>query len=62
MISASYDILSVTETAKILCVGKRKVYELLESNQIKGFRLGHVWKIPKQAVEEYIITQSGLQN
>lgn len=60
MLNQYEDIMSVWDVADVLFIGKNRVYELLESNQLKGFRIGRVWKIPKEAVKEFIITQSRL--
>lgn len=49
MLSQYEDIMSVWDVADVLFIGKNRVYELLESNQLKGFRIGRVWKIPKEA-------------
>lgn len=54
------DILTVAEITEILYIGKNRVYELLENGFIKGFRIGRVWKVPKESLQEYIRTQSGL--
>lgn len=43
-----------------ICIGKNRVYELLEKKELKGFRIGRVWKIPKEALKEYILSQSNL--
>ncbi|MBE5965287.1 MAG: helix-turn-helix domain-containing protein [Lachnospira sp.] len=55
------DIMSVFDVAEALYIGKNRVYELLELGQLKGFRIGHVWKIPRKSVEEYVLSQSGLK-
>lgn len=60
MLSQYEDIMSVWDVADVLFIGKNRVYELLESNQLKGFRIGRVWKIPKEAVKEFIISQAQL--
>lgn len=60
MLNQYEDIMSVWDVADVLFIGKNRVYELLESNQLKGFRIGRVWKIPKKAVIEFILTQSRL--
>lgn len=52
------DIITVEEMQKLLGIGKNTAYELLKQNKIKCFRIGKIWKIPKQSVEEYILTQS----
>lgn len=54
MLEQYNDILSVEELCELLHVGQNRVYQLLQSGELKGFRLGKTWKIPKIAVEEYI--------
>ncbi len=54
MLEQYNDILSVEELCELLHVGRNRVYQLLQSGELKGFRLGKTWKIPKIAVEEYI--------
>lgn len=49
------DILTVQEVMDLLYVGKNTVYELLQSGALKGFRLGRCWRIPKTALEDFII-------
>ena len=41
------DIMTVSDVAEALGCGKNRVYELLETGKLSGFRLGHVWKINK---------------
>lgn len=55
------DVMDVYDVAEALCIGKNRVYELLGKGSLKGFRIGRVWKIPRAAVEEYILTQSRLK-
>ena len=55
------DIMSVWDVSEVLCIGKNRVYELLEKGAIKGFRIGRVWKIPRDALQDYILTQSRLK-
>ncbi|MDD7208453.1 MAG: helix-turn-helix domain-containing protein [Lachnospiraceae bacterium] len=56
----SSDILSVSQLAEYLGVGKNRIYELLNNGTIKGFRMGNVWKISREAVNLYIKEASGL--
>lgn len=55
------DILTVSDVAQILYIGKNRVYELLDNGDLKGFRIGRIWKIPKEAIQEYILIQSHLK-
>jgi len=52
------DIMTVSDVAEALFIGKNRTYELLNKGVLKGFRIGRVWKIPKAAVQEYILSQS----
>ena len=61
MLNDYSDILTVAEIGETLYIGKNGVYELLENGSIKGFRIGRVWKVPKEALREYILSQSGLR-
>lgn len=54
------DIMSVFDVSDALYIGKNRTYELLETGELKGFRIGHIWKIPKNSLEEYVFQQSRL--
>lgn len=51
------DVMSVEDLCELLRIGRNRVYELLQSGELKGFRLGRVWKIPKSSVETFITSQ-----
>lgn len=53
-------ILKPEEAAEELGVSKNRIYALLHSGELKGFRIGKPWKIPCEALEEYVRTQAGL--
>ena len=61
MLEQYQDIMTTYEVTEALCIGKNRVYELLGNGIQKGFRIGNIWKIPKEAVIEYIMSQSGLK-
>ena len=53
---SNYDeVLTVSDVAEILYVGRNTVYELLNSGALEGFRIGKTWRIPKVNLERYII-------
>ena len=54
------DILTADEGCEVLRIGKNALYELLQSGQLKGYRNGRVWRIPKKSVIEFICTQANL--
>lgn len=55
------DLVSIETLCEMLSIGKNHAYDLLNKKQIKAFRIGRTWKVPKKAVEEYILSQSKLK-
>lgn len=58
MLNQYGDILTVEDLCEFLRIGRNRAYELLKTQQIKGFQIGRVWKIPKFALEEYLMNRS----
>lgn len=54
------DLISIDELCTLLSIGRNAAYHLLNTKQIKAFKIGRVWKISRVAVEEFILTQSEL--
>ena len=52
------DILTPAEVKEILGVGHNTVYALLQSGDIKNFKIGRSRKIPKACLQEYISQKS----
>lgn len=48
------DVLTVDEAAVIMKLHVRTVYKLLLSDELKGKKVGRVWRIPRSAIEEYL--------
>ena len=61
MLESYDDILTVEEACEALRVGKNALYELLQNKELKGYRNGRVWRIPKQSVVEFIRMQANLK-
>jgi len=47
-------ILTVQEVTRLLRVQRPKVYELIKSNIIQGFKVGADWRIKRESVEKLI--------
>ena len=60
MIEQYNDLVSVEDLCEMLSIGKNSAYTLLSSGNLKAFRHNRVWKIPKQGVITYILSQSKL--
>lgn len=48
------DILTIEELAEIMKIGSTQAYKAVRSGEIKAFKEGKDWKIPKIALEAYI--------
>jgi len=51
------DMISLDDLCEMLTIGKNTAYELLRTKQIKAFKIGRIWKIPRESVSEYIINR-----
>lgn len=54
MENTSETLITIEELCEERMIGRNAVYKLLTSGQIKGFRIGRIWKIPRVSVTEYI--------
>ena len=52
--------ITVDELCEVLMIGKNAAYHLLQSGKIKCFRIGRIWKIPRESLNKYIREQSYL--
>lgn len=52
------DMISLDDLCEMLTIGKNTAYSLLKSGQIKAFKIGRIWKIPRESVSEYVLFQS----
>lgn len=55
------ELLTIDDLCSALLIGKNAAYVLLNSGAIKAFRIGRTWKIPKVALEDYILRQCNLK-
>ena len=54
------DMISIEDLCEMLSIGKNTAYHLLKTNQIKAFKIGRIWKIPRESVSKYVLSQSQL--
>lgn len=47
-------VYSVKDLQKILCVSHNTAYALVRSGQIRSIRIGRTYKIPQEAVAEFL--------
>lgn len=60
MFESYEDILTIQEVADILKIGTTQAYKIVRSGQLKAFKEGKDWKIPKPALIEYVAQRSRL--
>ena len=60
MLEGIDDLLTTEQVAEILKIGKNALYKLLANGDLKAYRNGRVWRIPRQAIEEYVCSQAKL--
>lgn len=48
------DILTIYELSEILKIGTTQAYKIVRSGQLKAYKEGKDWKIPKAALIAYI--------
>ena len=58
MDNLSSSLITVEELCDELLIGKNLAYKLLANGTIKGFRIGRIWKIPRQSINDFITQQS----
>lgn len=54
----SSEVITVEELMELLYIGKNTAYRLLNSGELRAFKIGKVWKIPREAVGEYILNKT----
>jgi len=54
MFNNEYDILTVDEVMDYLYIGRNTLYKLLNDGELKAFKLGKSWKIPRKEIDAYI--------
>lgn len=47
-------VLSISQVAQILNLGRDTTYGLVRSGHIRSIRVGHQYRVPKAAVMEYL--------
>lgn len=53
-------IMTVNEVCEELMISKNTVYALLKSGKLESIRNGRTWKIKRDGLERYILSESGL--
>lgn len=60
MLNEQPSLITVHELCEQLMIGRNAAYQLLRSGELKCFRMNRTWKIPQQAVTEYLQRKSKL--
>ncbi len=55
------DILTLDDLCEVLKISENVAYRLIREKAIPAFKVGRIYKIPKKAVEIYILTAAHMQ-
>ena len=55
------DILTVDEACEALRIGYNAMYDILSSGELKAYRNGRTWRIPKEALKKYVAERAGIK-
>lgn len=58
MLEEYNEILKPSEVCEILLIGKNTLYNLLNTNELVGYKSGKNWHITKQALINYIMSKT----
>lgn len=47
-------VLHVSDAASLIGVSSHKIYEMIRNRELPAYKAGKAWKIPADAVEDYI--------
>ena len=63
MFDAYDELLTAEEACEALKIGRNAIYSLLISGELKGYRVGRgrTWRIPRQALTEYVCRRARLK-
>jgi len=48
------DVLTVSDVAEILKVGRNTAYKLVKDGQIKSHKIGRVYRVPKICMQDFL--------
>lgn len=54
------DVLTTEDACQALKIRYNTLYDLLNSGKLKGYKCGRIWRIPKIAIETYILESANL--
>lgn len=54
-----YDpVLLPEEAAEILRIGMNQMYKILNSGELKAYRVGRTWRVPKESIINYLMEKA----
>lgn len=53
-------LLTMEELCDYLLIGRNTAYKLLKSGKLRAFRIGRIWKIPRENIQEYLKTECNI--
>lgn len=47
------EYLTPREVMDLLCIGRNRFYRMVNSGELKGFRIGKLWRVRREEVERF---------
>jgi excisionase family DNA binding protein len=57
LFEAYSDILTLEEFCEAARIRKNQAYSLIKSDKVNAYKAGKNWRIPRKAIEDYVIQQ-----
>ena len=51
------ELLTVETLCQKLKVSENTAYQLLQTGQLKAFKVGRMWRIPQSSLDSYVVNQ-----
>ena len=60
MLEAYDDVMTADEVCEALRIGYNSLYSILSRGDLKAYKIGRNWRVPKEAVKLFIMEQARL--
>jgi excisionase family DNA binding protein len=59
VVANEHNKLTVQEVAALFRVSYMTIYRLIQSGELRAIRVGHSFRVPREAIDEYVDTHPG---
>ncbi|WP_242301758.1 helix-turn-helix domain-containing protein [Bacillus cereus group sp. BfR-BA-01361] len=55
------DVVNIEDLMEMLNIGRNKAYELLQSGEVRSFKVGKSYRIPKVCIQQYVLSKVNMK-